>query len=117
MTHIVVGRCVDCRYTDCCAVCPVDCFYETTNPAMLVIDPDTCIDCGLCIPECPIHAIYPEDETPEPYKEWIQKNKDLFKSGTNITTKKDARGAALSLEQIQQKEKAHGWDVSEPTGA
>ncbi|MCK6455642.1 MAG: ferredoxin family protein [Phycisphaerae bacterium] len=117
MTHIVTGRCVDCRYTDCCAVCPVDCFYETTNPAMLVIDPDTCIDCGLCIPECPIHAIYPQDEVPEPYREWIDKNKELFSAGTNITSKKDALPGALSLEQIQQKEKSMGWDISEPTGA
>ena len=117
MTHVVVGRCVDCRYTDCCAVCPVDCFWETKNPAMLVIDPDTCIDCGLCIPECPIHAIYTEDEVPEPYKDWTQKNKDLFKGGTNITTKTSAMPGALTLEQIQQKEKAQGWDISEPTGS
>lgn len=117
MTHIVTGRCVDCRYTDCCAVCPVDCFYETTNPAMLVIDPDTCIDCGLCIPECPIHAIYPEDETPEPYREWIAKNRELFPAGTNITSKKEALPNAKPLEAIQTEEKSRGWDVSEPTGA
>ena len=65
MAHVVTERCVDCRYTDCCAVCPVDCFYETESPAMLVIDPDTCIDCGLCIPECPIQAIWTEDELPD----------------------------------------------------
>ena len=65
MPHVVVGRCVDCRYTDCCTVCPVDCFYEVENPAMLVIDPDTCIDCELCVPECPINAVYPESEVPE----------------------------------------------------
>ena len=51
MTHVVTGRCVDCRYTDCCTVCPVECFYETKDPAMLVIDPDTCIDCELCVPD------------------------------------------------------------------
>ncbi|MFO0972198.1 MAG: 4Fe-4S binding protein [Phycisphaerae bacterium] len=117
MAHIVTGRCVACRYTDCCAVCPVDCFYEIDNPAMLVIDPDTCIDCGLCIPECPIHAIYTEDETPEPYREWIAKNKELFGKGANITTKKDAMAGAKSLEQIQAEEKGKGWDVPEPTGA
>jgi len=83
---------------------------------MLVIDPDTCIDCGLCIPECPVHAIYAEDELPEPYAEWTQKNADLFGEGTNITEKKDALPGALTLEQIQEKEKAQGWDVSEPGG-
>jgi ferredoxin len=83
---------------------------------MLVIDPDTCIDCGLCIPECPVHAIYTEDEVPEPYKEWIKKNAELFKNGTNITEKKDPLPGALTLEEIQAKEKAEGWDVSEPSG-
>lgn len=83
---------------------------------MLVIDPDTCIDCGLCIPECPVHAIYTEDEVPEPYKEWIKKNAELFKGGTNITEKKEPLPGALTLEEIQAKEKAQGWDVSEPGG-
>ena len=70
MAHVVTERCVDCRYTDCCAVCPVDCFYEIQSPAMLVIDPDTCIDCALCVPECPILAIWPVDELPDAYAEW-----------------------------------------------
>lgn len=117
MTHVVTARCVDCRYTDCATVCPVECFWEITNPAMLVIDPGTCIDCGLCIPECPIHAIYTEDEVPETYKEWTDKNAELFKNGTNITEKKDALPGAKTLEEIQQYEKDQGWDVSEPSGA
>lgn len=116
MTHVVTGRCVNCRYTDCATVCPVECFWETENPAMLVIDPDTCIDCGLCIPECPIHAIYTEDEVPAPYAEWTKKNAELFKSGKNITEKKDALPGALSLEEVQQQEKDKGWDVPEPGG-
>src|SRR5574337_1023138 len=81
MPHVVTGRCVDCKYTDCCAVCPVDCFYEIDDPRMLVIDPDTCIDCQLCVPECPIHAIYEAEEVPAPYQEWIAKNVELFKTG------------------------------------
>lgn len=117
MAHVVVGRCVDCRYTDCCEVCPVDCFWEIKNPAMLVIDPDTCIDCGVCIPECPIHAIYPEEEVPAEYAEWTAKNVELWEGGENITSKTDALPGALSLEQIQEKEKGNGWDISEPTGA
>ena len=88
MSHVVTERCVDCRYTDCCAVCPVECFWEIEDPAMLVIDPQTCIDCGLCIPECPIYAIYPESEVPEPYQEWTKKNAELFAKGKNITAKR-----------------------------
>ena len=117
MTYVVVARCVDCRYTDCCAVCPVDCFYEIGDPAMLVIDPDTCIDCVLCIPECPVHAIYPEEEVPEQYQEWTAKNAELYGQGTNITSKTDALPGALTLEQAQQKEKDQGWDIGEPSGA
>lgn len=117
MPHIVTGRCVDCKYTDCCTVCPVDCFYEIDNPKMLVIDPDTCIDCQLCVPECPINAIYEEEELPEVYKEWTAKNKELFPAGKLISTKKDALPGAKSLEEIQADEKAKGWDVQEPRNA
>ncbi len=117
MAHIVTERCVDCRYTDCCVVCPVDCFYEVTSPAMLVIDPDTCIDCGLCVPECPIQAIWPADELPEVYSEWTDKNADLFGDGTKIKIKKDALPSALPLPQIQAREKQRGWAIQEPKGA
>jgi ferredoxin len=117
MAHIVTGRCVDCRYTDCCAVCPVDCFWEIENPRMLVIDPDTCIDCQLCVPECPIHAIYEEGELPGEYAEWTAKNKDLFQTGKVITQKHDALPEAKTLEQIQEEEKAKGWSISEPRNA
>ena len=117
MAHIVTGRCVDCRYTDCCEVCPVDCFYEIENPKMLVIDPDTCIDCQLCVPECPIQAIYEEDEVPETYQEWIEKNRDLYPSGAVISTKSDPLPGAKSLEEIEQWEKEQGWDVSKPSNA
>ena len=117
MPHVVTARCVDCRYTDCCAVCPVDCFYEIENPAMLVIDPDTCIDCELCVPECPINAIYPDSELPEVYQEWVEKNAELFEDGEVITEKKDALEAAVPLETIQQREKDAGQDVEEPSRA
>ena len=117
MTHIVTGRCVDCRYTDCCTVCPVDCFFEIAEPAMLVIDPDTCIDCELCVPECPINAIWPESELPECYAEWTDKNAELFEDGEVITDKKDALDGALPLEDIQAKEKEAEFDVDEPSKA
>jgi len=115
MPHVVTERCVDCRYTDCCAVCPVECFWEVENPAMLVIDPQTCIDCGLCIPECPIYAIYPLDEVPEPYKEWIKKNADLFPQGKQLTVKKDSLASAIPLDKIHEKEKARGLKVADPS--
>lgn len=117
MAHVVTDRCVDCRYTDCCAVCPVDCFYEITSPAMLVIDPDTCIDCGLCVPECPIQAIWPEGELPEVYAEWTGKNAELFGGGTRIKVKKDALPGALPLAKIQARERERGWTITEPSGA
>ena len=116
MAHVVTERCVDCRYTDCCAVCPVDCFYETESPAMLVIDPDTCIDCELCVPECPIQAIWPEDELPDVYSEWLDKNGELFGDGTMIKTKKDALPGALSLSEVQARERERGVQVKEPSG-
>ena len=116
MAYVVTERCVDCRYTDCCAVCPVDCFYEVESPALLVIDPETCIDCALCVPECPIQAIWPEDELPEVYSEWLDRNADLVGGGTMIKTKKDALPGALSLSQIQARERERGLQVKEPSG-
>ncbi|MCH8880778.1 MAG: ferredoxin family protein [Planctomycetes bacterium] len=117
MAHVVTERCVDCRYTDCCAVCPVDCFYEIESPAMLVIDPDVCIDCGLCVPECPIAAIWPEDELPDAYSEWLDRNGELFGGGTMIKTKKDALPGAFSLSQLQARERERGLQVTEPSDA
>ena len=116
MAHIVTERCVDCRYTDCCAVCPVDCFYEIKSPAMLVIDPDTCIDCALCVPECPIQAIWPEDELPDAYGDWVDKNADLFGGGTMIKVKTEALPGAFSLSQLQARERERGFEVKEPSG-
>ncbi len=117
MAHVVTERCVDCRYTDCCAVCPVDCFYEIGSPAMLVIDPNTCIDCALCVPECPIQAIWPEDEVPDAYSDWPDRNGELFGGGTLIKVKTDALSGALSLPQIQARERERGFEVKEPSGA
>jgi ferredoxin len=63
MTYVVTENCIKCKYTDCVDVCPVDCFHE--GPNFLVIDPDECIDCTLCVPECPAEAIFAEDDVPE----------------------------------------------------
>lgn len=88
MTFLVTEKCIRCKYTDCVEVCPVDCFYE--GPNMLVIHPDECIDCGLCEPECPVNAIYVEDDLPEKYKEFLALNKELARKWPNITHRKDA---------------------------
>ena len=63
MTHVVLESCIRCKYTDCVDVCPVDCFRE--GPNFLTIDPDECIDCAVCIPECPVNAILPEEDVPQ----------------------------------------------------
>ena len=81
MTNIVNDACIKCKYTDCVAVCPVDCFYEGEN--MLVIHPDECIDCGVCEPECPADAILPEEA--DGAREWIEFNKKWSELWPNIT--------------------------------
>ena len=77
MTHVVSDSCIRCKYTDCVDVCPVDCFRE--GPNMLVIDPDECIDCAVCIPECPVNAIYAEEDLPAEQAAFIKLNADLAK--------------------------------------
>ncbi len=72
MTHVVTSACVDHKYQDCVAVCPVDAFREM--PTYLVIDPDECIDCGACISECPVEAIFPDTDVPDGLESWIEKN-------------------------------------------
>jgi ferredoxin len=88
MTFVVTEQCIRCKYTDCVEVCPVDCFYE--GPNFLVINPDECIDCALCEPECPVNAIYAEDDLPEKYQAFLEINTELSKQWPNITRRKDA---------------------------
>jgi len=88
MTFVVTEACIKCKYTDCVDVCPVDCFHE--GPNFLVIDPDECIDCTLCEPECPVEAIYSEDELPEGQEEFIAINAELTPLWPVITDVKDA---------------------------
>ena len=72
MTYIVNDSCIRCKLMDCVEVCPVDCFYEGEN--MLVIHPDECIDCGVCEPECPVEAIFPEDALPDKWEPFVKIN-------------------------------------------
>jgi len=88
MTFVVTENCIKCKYTDCVEVCPVDCFHE--GPNFLVIDPEECIDCTLCEPECPADAIHAEDEVPEDQKAFLEINRELSRKWPVITEKKDA---------------------------
>ena len=85
MTYIVTEACINCKYTDCVEVCPVDCFYEGEN--MLVINPSECIDCGVCEPECPAEAILPDTE--DGLEKLLEINTKFSESWPNITVKKD----------------------------
>ena len=86
MPYLVTEACIKCKYTDCAAVCPVDCFYEGEN--MLVINPDECIDCGVCEPECPAEAIS-SDAHPEAAR-WLTLGRDMSAKWPNINSRKDA---------------------------
>ena len=74
MTYVVKDECIKCKYTDCVAVCPVEAFREADT--YLVIDPDECIDCAACIPECPVDAIFADTDLPDEQESWLQKNED-----------------------------------------
>lgn len=87
MSYVVTDNCIKCKYTDCVEVCPVDCFHE--GPNFLVIDPEECIDCTLCEPECPAEAIYSEDDLPAHMEQFLQLNAELAQQWPLITEKKD----------------------------
>lgn len=101
MTYVVTESCIKCKYTDCVEVCPVDCFHE--GPNFLVIDPDECIDCTLCVPECPVDAIFAEDDVPEEQSQFLAMNAELAKNWPVITEKKDAPPDAAEWENIPGK--------------
>ena len=83
MAYVVTESCVNCRYTDCVDVCPVDCFKM--GPNFLVIDPVECIDCAVCVPECPVNAIYAEEDVPEDQRQYIEINRELAQTWPVIT--------------------------------
>ncbi len=92
MTYVVIDNCNKCRFTDCVVVCPVDCFHAAED--MLYVDPDECIDCGACVPECPVEAIYPEDELPEDKQKWTAINAEKAPDLPVITEKQDPLSTA-----------------------
>jgi ferredoxin len=88
MTYVVTDACIRCKYTDCVDVCPVDCFKE--GPDFLIIDPDECIDCAVCIPECPANAIYADTDIPAPMRNFLEINQRLSSLWPVITQRKEA---------------------------
>jgi|SRR6056297_1298224 len=87
MTYVVTENCIKCKYTDCVSVCPVDAFRE--GPEMLVIDPETCIDCDVCVAECPAGAIFDEHDVPEDQADFIELNSRLAEQWPTISEMKD----------------------------
>jgi ferredoxin len=103
MTYVVTESCIKCKYTDCVDVCPVDCFHE--GPNMLVIDPEECIDCTLCVAECPVEAIFAEDDVPAEQREFIALNAELSKNWKQIVERKEAPADADEWSKVKDKKK------------
>ncbi len=101
MTHVVTETCILCKYTDCVDVCPVDCFRE--GPNFLTIDPDECIDCAVCIPECPVNAIYAEEDVPADQRRFIELNAELAKQWPSITRMKPHAPDADQWKDVKDK--------------
>lgn len=87
MAFVVTDNCQRCRFTDCVSVCPVDCFYSNSDDDMVYINPDECIDCGACEPECPVEAIFDEANLPPDKSKWLAVNAEMVQSRENITQK------------------------------
>lgn len=101
MTFVVTEACIKCKLTDCVEVCPVDCFHE--GPNFLVIDPDECIDCTLCEPECPVEAIYSEDELPAGQEHYLKLNEELTQDWPVITEMIDPPDDADEWREVKDK--------------
>src|SRR5437667_131267 len=100
MTYVVTETCIRCKYTDCVDVCPVDCFRE--GPNFLVIDPDECIDCTLCVAECPVEAIYAEDDVPAGQEHFKSLNAELAKLWKPIIERKEAPPDAVESAKVKE---------------
>ena len=93
MAFVVTQPCFGCKYTDCVAVCPCDCFHE--GEKMLYIHPDDCIDCGACESECPVKAIFHEDAVPEEWRDFIALNAEMAPRRPQITVRQEPLAKSL----------------------
>jgi len=101
MTYVVTENCIRCKYTDCVDVCPVDCFHGGAN--FLVIDPEECIDCDVCVAECPAEAIFPEDDLPEGQEKFIEINARLAKQWPVVNVRIDPLPEAEEWNGVKDK--------------
>ena len=101
MAYVVAEPCIQCKFTDCVSVCPVDSFREGEN--FLVIDPEECIDCGACVPECPVEAIFDEDDVPDKWAEYIEINASLAASWPLIDDSKEPLPDAEEMRDVESK--------------
>tara|TARA_B100000035_G_scaffold14185_1_gene11632 strand:+ start:4360 stop:4746 length:387 start_codon:yes stop_codon:yes gene_type:complete len=101
MTYVITENCIKCKYTDCVEVCPVDCFHE--GPNFLVINPDECIDCSLCEPECPIDAIISDEDINDENRHFLELNERLSKKWPILTEVKPAPTDAKEWENKENK--------------
>lgn len=101
MTYVVTEACIKCKYTHCVAVCPVDCFRE--GPNFLVIDPKECIDCAVCVIECPVDAIVSDQEIPESQQDFIRINAELSKNWKPIVEMREAPADADEWAKVKEK--------------
>lgn len=108
MTYVVTRHCVDCKYTDCVAVCPVDAFHEADR--MLFINPDTCVNCDACVPACPVEAIYSEENLPSQYAAYLDLNRNAGNYPV-INQQKSPMEGARSLDDWKANEAS--WSDSE----
>jgi ferredoxin len=100
MSYIVTQHCVDCKYTDCVAVCPVDAFHE--GERILYINPDTCVNCDACVPACPVEAIYSEENLPSKFQAYVDINREGCVSNPVINQKKDPMASAKPLDELKK---------------
>lgn len=111
MTYVVTQHCVDCKYTDCVAVCPVDAFHE--GDRMVYINPDTCVNCDACVPACPVEAIFSDENLPEKFQHYTKINADGSQQKPVLNQKKDALPGAKTLEELKALD-AQGTQPSGP---
>ncbi len=107
MTYTVTPYCTACKYTDCVEVCPVEAFHE--GPTMLYINPETCIDCDVCVAQCPVEAIFAEDQVPEKWTEWTAINAQECENLPTISAQKEALPTALTLDEIKALDADGKW--------